>query len=210
MLLNHSMSMVAETEAFYQFRRLFAQQWSANCLLQYTFSAMDRAPSKIVFDYSGGRVHSTEFRLAYTNQGILENQHVPFRLTPNIEALIGFLFFDARYTTAMSVIAGAVHQSQQDLDPIFRLLMRDDLISYFTKSLAKSDSTTVEMEKQLAASVARNVAILHTRFAECAPSLPAVISKEQTNVDQRVRDLIDSARDPKNLCLMPGSYQGWM
>ena len=209
MLSKHTMLMVAGAEAFYQFRRMFAQQWSANCLLQYTFSAMDRTPSKIVFDYSGC-VHSTEFRLAYTNQGILENQHVPFRLTPNIEALIGFLFLDARYTTAMSVIAGAVQQCQLDLDPIFRLLMRDDLIAYFTKSLAKSDSTTVEMEKQLAGSVARNVAILHTRFAECAPSSQGAVTKQYINVDQRVRDLIDSAQDPKNLCLMPGSFQAWM
>lgn len=211
LLCQHAMSMITGAESFYQFRRMFAQQWSANCLLQYTFSAMDRTPSKIVFDYSGGRVHSTEFRLAYTNQGILDNQHVPFRLTPNIETLIGFLFFDARYTTAMALIAGAVQQCQQDLDPIFRLLMRDDLIAYFTKSLAKSDSTTVEMEKQLAGSVARNVAILHTRFAECAPSsAQSVIAKQQTNVDQRIRDLIDTARDPKNLCLMPGSFQGWL
>lgn len=210
MLSNHTMLMLPGAEAFYQFRRMFAQQWSANCLLQYTFSAMDRTPSKVVFDYSGGRVHSTEFRLAYTNQGILENQHVPFRLTPNIETLIGFLFLDARYTTAMSLIAGAVQQCQQDLDPIFRLLMRDDLIAYFTKSLAKSDSTTVEMEKQLAGSVARNVAILHTRFADCAPSSHGVITKKRINVDQRVRDLIETARDPKNLCLMPGSFQGWL
>ena len=210
MLTDHAMLTVYGAEAFYQFRGTFAQQWAANCLLQYTFSAMDRTPSKVVFDYSCGRVHSTEFRLAYTNQGILENQHVPFRLTPNIQTLIGFLYLDARYTTAMTLIAGAVQQCQQDLDPIFRLLMRDDLIAYFTKSLAKSDSTTVEMEKQLAGSVARNVAMLHARFAECAPSSQGVITKQQVHVDQRVRDLMETGRDPRNLCLMPGSFQGWM
>jgi transformation/transcription domain-associated protein len=210
MLSSHAMSNLPGIENFYHFRRMFAQQWSINCLLQYSFSALDRTPSKVVFDYSCGRVHAHEFRLAYTNQGILENHHVPFRLTPNLELLIGFPFLDSRYTTAMSLIAGAIQQYQHDLDPIFRLLMRDDLIAYFTKSLAKSDSTTVGMEKQLSGSVSRNVAILHTRFAECAPSPKGVITKQQLHVDQRVRDLIDSARNPENLCLMPGSYQGWI
>jgi transformation/transcription domain-associated protein len=204
------MAMFSGAEPFFLFRRIFAQQWSTNCLLQYTFSAMDRTPSKVVFDYGSGRVHAHEFRVSYTNQGILDNPHTPFRLTPNLDSLIGFPCLDSRYTKCMTLTAGAVQQYQLELDPIFRLMMRDDLIAYFTKSLAKSDATTVEMEKQLAGSVARNVGILHARFAECAPNTKGVVAKQQLFVDQSVRDLIDSARNPENLCLMPGSYQGWL
>jgi FAT domain/Phosphatidylinositol 3- and 4-kinase len=210
MLSSHSMSMLSGAEPFYQFKRIFAQQWATNCLLQYTFSAMGRTPSKVVFDYGSGRVHAPEFRISYTNQGVLDSPHAPFRLTPNLVSLIGFPFLDSRYTTSMACTAGAMQKYQLDLDPIFRLLMRDDLIAYFTKSMAKSDATTVEMEKQLAGSVARNVSMLHARFAECAPNTKGVVTKQHLHVDQRVRDLMDSARNPENLCLMPGSYQGWL
>jgi FAT domain/Phosphatidylinositol 3- and 4-kinase len=210
MLVSHSMTMLSGAEPFYQFKRIFAQQWATNCLLQYTFSAMDRTPSKVVFDYGSGRVHAPEFRISYTNQGVFDNPHTPFRLTPNLVSLIGFPFLDSRYTKSMALTAGAVQHYQMDLDPVFRLLMRDDLIAYFTKSMAKSDATTVEMEKQLAGSVARNVSILHARFAECAPNPKGVVTKQHLHVDQRVRDLMDSARNFENLCLMPGSYQGWL
>jgi transformation/transcription domain-associated protein len=212
MLTDHLLSMLAGPELLFQFRRLFAQQWAGNCLLQYALSASERTPSKVVFDYCSGRVLAPEFRIAYTNQGCFETQPTPFRLSPNLESLIGFPLLDARFITSMAIIAGAVQSCHQDLDPIFRLLMRDDLVAFYTKSMAKSDSKTIEMEKQLAGNVGRNVAILHARFAECSPASKKATGEKQDHgpVDQRVRDLVDAARNPENLCMMSGSYQGWL
>ena len=215
MLMNHLLSIFDSPEPFYQFRRMFAQQWAANCLLQYTFSAEERTPARVVFDYSNGRVQSPDFRISYSNQGCFEAHPAPFRLTPNISSLIGFPLLDARFRTSVAVIADAVFSCREVLDPIFRLLMRDDLVAFYTKSIAKTDSKTCEMEKQLTHSVARNVAYLHSRFAECAPTY---MNKKKTDdderpktpVDQRVRDLIEAARNPENLCMMSGSYQGWL
>lgn len=211
MLIGHLVSTLQGPEPLYQFRRMFAQQWGANCLLQYAFSTSERTPSKVVFDYCSGRVLAPEFRIAYTNQGSFESQPTPFRLTPNLTSLIGTPLLDARFTKTMAVIAGAIKACKQDLDPIFRLLMRDDLVAFYTKSVAKSDSKTFEMEKQLAGGVGRNVAALHTRFAECAPkSIKESGDEKQIHVDQQVRDLIVAARKHENLCLMSSSFQGWL
>lgn len=212
MLMDHLLSTLHGPERLYQFRRVFSQQWACNCLLQYVFSVLERTPSKVVFDFCSGRVLAPEFRIAYTNQGCFERQPTPFRLSPNLATLIGFPILNSRFVVSMATIAGAVKSCHQDLDPIFRLLMRDDLVAFYTKSVAKSDAKTFEMEKQLSGSVSRNVAALHSKFSECAPTGTPKIGneKEIELLDQKVRDLVTAARNPENLCLMSGNYQGWL
>jgi phosphatidylinositol kinase/protein kinase (PI-3 family) len=109
----------------------------------------------------------------------------------------------------MVTVAGAVRNHKEDLDPIFLLLMRDDSVAFFTKSMAKSDAKTHEMEKQLADRVTKNVASLQARFGECAPKKQDESTKKDS-VDKRVRDLVDEASSPEKLCMMPGNYQAWL
>jgi len=198
-------------ENLYQFQRMFAQQWAINCLLQYAFSASERSPAKVVFDCSDGRVFSPEFRILYNHQGCFETQHAPFRLSPNIVRFLGPMFLEARFVKALAVAADAVYACRHDIDPIFRLLIRDDLVSYYNKGAAKSDAKTLEMERQLLPSVGRNVATMHMRFSECAPTYkpPEPIASGQT-IDHRVKKLVEAAQDPKEQCMMPPSYQGWI
>ena len=105
-----------------------------------------------------------------------------------------------------------MNSCREDIDPIFRLLMRDDLVAFYTKSIAKADSKTCELEKQLAGSAARNVAILQSRFSECSPFVKKSAEKEndKSPVDQRIKNLVERARDPERLCMMPGDFQGWL
>jgi len=126
--------------------------------------------------------------------------------------LIGFTLLNSRFISSLAITADAVYSCKEDMDPIFRLLVRDDLVAFYTKSIAKSDSKTVEMEKQLAGSTTRNVATLHARFAECAPTFNNKIEKEDEKapVDKRVRELMTRARNPENLALASGSFQGWL
>jgi phosphatidylinositol kinase/protein kinase (PI-3 family) len=107
------------------------------------------------------------------------------------------------------IIAGAVREYKEEMDPIFLLLMRDDGVAFFTKSMAKSDAKTHEMEKQLADRVTKNVASLQGRFGECAPKKQDKSTKRDP-VDKRVRELLDEASSPEKLCMMPGNYQAWL
>lgn len=214
MLTNYMTTLLDSPELLYQFRRTFSQQWAVNCLLQYTFSAAERIPSKVAFDLNNGRVVVPEFRVFYNNQGCFEKHRAPFRLTPNLFTIIGPQMLEARFIPTLAMIAEAVYVHRHDLDPIFRILMRDDLISFYTKAMAKSDTKTVEMEKQLSSSVARNVATLHTRFAECTPGCKESAEKEKPNddspIDHRVRNLIEAATNHENQSMMSANYQGWL
>jgi transformation/transcription domain-associated protein len=207
-LANHLLSILKGPEPLYHFRRVFTQQWAANCLLQYAFSAAERTPSRVVFLESDGRVLSSEFRIAYGSQGYIENpQALPFRLTPNIHSLIGFPLLDARFIASIAKIASAVYECRDVMDPVLRLLMRDDIVAFYTKAMAKSDSKTIEMERQLVDRVSRNVTSIHARFSQCGIKRS---DKKEEPVDQNVRDLVDAARSKDNLCMMSSSYQAWL
>jgi hypothetical protein len=207
-LSNYMSRKLQSPEPFFQFRRTFSNQWATNCLLQFVFHISERSPGKVVGIETDGRVLSPDFRIRYNNQGALEGQPVPYRMTPNIENLIGFPLMDGRFITSMAMMAGAIREYKEDMDPIFRLLMRDDLVAFFTKSMAKSDNKTQEMERQLVDRVSQNVATVQSRFSECSPKLRK--DKKEGLVDQRVRELLDAAQSKDNICMMNGTFQGWV
>lgn len=208
-LLHHIQSMLDGPEPFYHFRRAFAGQLAANSLLQYIFSVAERTPQRLVFLLSNGRVLSPDFRVSYTKQGFIEVQEVPFRMTPNVESLIGKPYLDGRFIKAMAMIASAIYEHRDEFDPVLRLLMRDDILAWYSKSLdllSRSDSKTQELERQLSERVSKNVSTLQSRVAECAPSRN---STGKDPIDVRVQDLYKAAASPDKLCMMSTNYHAW-
>ena len=96
------------------------------------------------------------------------------------------------------------------MDPILRLLMRDDIVAWYCKSMAKSDSKLQELERQLVDRVSKNVSHLQGRFSECAPTKEQSENLKDGPVDKKVRELIAAASDSEKLCTMPTSYQAWL
>jgi len=228
-LLRYLLQVLDGPEAFYLFRRSFAVQLAANSLLQYVFSVAERTPQRFVILQSNGKVLSPDFRISYSNQGFIEGfNEVPFRMTPNIERAIGDHHIQGIFVRSMAMIAGAVKQHREEFDPILRLLMRDDILAWYSKSLAKTDSKTQELERQLIERVSKNVHTLQSRFSECSPKIShnsnssstrkgaTVANSSETDddtplpVDKRVNELLKVATDPEKLCMTRISYQGWL
>jgi len=227
-LLDHIHKELGGAEKLFQFRRTFSQQWAANCLLQHSFCVAERTPGRVVLIANNGRVIAPEFRITYGNQGFIESPTLPFRLTENLANLIGFPLLEGRFIPSMATTASAIKERRSEMIPILRLLARDDLVAYYTRSMPKSDTKTQEMEKQLSDRALKNASSILARLVECAPTKPktakAKDSKEKDEmedeakekesntdpVDQRVRELVKMARDPEKLSQMPSSYQGWL
>jgi phosphatidylinositol kinase/protein kinase (PI-3 family) len=160
--------------------------------------------------------------------GFIEGPEVPFRMTPNIETALGKHHIRGHFLRSMAMIAGAVKEHKEEFDPILRLLMRDDILAWYSKSMAKSDSKTQELERQLIERVSKNVHTLQVRFADCAPNTDnntnnntlklasgeiapaAVAPHDGPPIDQTVHDLFQMATDPERLCMMPASYHPWL
>lgn len=206
-LLSHMLGVLDSPELLYQFRRTFAQQWAANCLLQYAFCVTERSPGRVVFEAATGRVIAHDFRISYGTEGLMVATTVPFRLTSNLANLIGYPLMDGHFAPSMARMALAMKQHRPDTSPIFRLLLRDDMIAYYTRSTPKSDVKTQEMEKQLGDRIMKNVSMVQGKIGECAPALA---SEGEEPVDKTVRTLVEAARSPENLCMMPASFQGWL
>ena len=204
-----------DAENLFHYRRSFAGQLAINSMLQHVFSVAERTPSRVVFNQCTGQVFAPDFRFSYNNQGFLDEQRVPFRLTRNLRELIGHTFEDGRFIPAMATFAAAVKNHLEELDPVLKLLMRDDIIAWYTsKSMAKSDSKTQELEKQLHDRVLKNVSSAQIRIVECSPRRPP---KDLTPdnlptdpVDKKVRSLIKEATNKENLCQMLPNFQPWL
>ena len=140
----------------------------------------------------------------------METQVLPFRLTSNLRVLLGLPLLEGRFIPAMCTIAGAVRESKADCEPVLRLLMRDDIVAWYTsRSTAKNDVKTQELESQLADRVMKNVVSVQGRFADCSPRRESA-TPSRTPVDKKVRELVDIATDPRKLCLMPTTFQAWL
>jgi len=218
LLLDFLKERLDTAENLFNFRRTFAGQLAASCLFQHGFCVCERTPSRTVFLERTGQVLTPEFRFSYNNQGYLENLRVPFRFTPSLRETLGPMFLEGRFIPSMAMIAEAIKGVLDDLDPVLRLLLRDDIIAWYTsKSMAKSDSKTQELEKQLADRVSKNVGQIQVRTVECAPRLPATSNQDNSNntvpkepVNRKVRTLIEQATSAERLCMLPATYQPWL
>eukprot|EP00532_Pseudo-nitzschia_australis_P004700 CAMPEP_0168201936 /NCGR_PEP_ID=MMETSP0139_2-20121125/23998_1 /TAXON_ID=44445 /ORGANISM="Pseudo-nitzschia australis, Strain 10249 10 AB" /LENGTH=812 /DNA_ID=CAMNT_0008127577 /DNA_START=496 /DNA_END=2934 /DNA_ORIENTATION=- len=215
-LLRYLMKMLDGPEPFFLFRRSFSVQLAANSLLQYVFSVAERTPQRFVILQSNGKMLSPDFRISYSNQGFIEGfNQVPFRMTPNIQRALGEHYIQGIFVRSMAMIAGAVKKHKEEFDPILRLLMRDDILAWYSKPLAKTDSKTQELERQLIERVSKNVDTLQSRFSECSPQnshgLYGNINTSKTApLDQRVNELVQAATDPEKLCMTRIGYHGWL
>ena len=153
------------------------------------------------------RTRLTSFSIRST-AGFIEGHDIPFRMTPNIEALIGRTYLDGRFIRSIAMVAGAIREHREEFDPILRLLMRDDILAWYSKSLAKTDSKTQELERQLMERVSKNVSVLHARFSECAPT--STKASKEGSIDSRIRELYDAATSAENLSMMPTNYHAWL
>ena len=132
-------------------------------------------------------------------------------MTQNLSEMVGVPFLNGRFISSFATVAEAVKNCKDEMDPILRLLMRDDIIFWYCKSMAKSDAKLQELEKQLADRVSKNVSYLQARFAECSlQGKKNGADAPEGPIDNKVRDLISIASNPSKLCIMPTNYQGWL
>lgn len=202
-------------EQLFHFRRNYAGQLSTDALIQHSCCVVERTPSRSVLLQRNGHVLTPDYRFEYNNHGFLEPRKIPFRLTPNIQTLIGRLLIDGRLIPSMGTVASALDKAHDDLEAALRLLLRDDIVAWYTsKSMAKEDSKMQELEKQLLDRIMRNASSVQSKIAACAPKVTKGEEKAETlktePVDARVKELVKEATDPEKLCMMPSNYQAWL
>jgi transformation/transcription domain-associated protein len=196
-------------ESMYAFRKRFAVQWAIESLLQYAFNVVDRTPSRLVINIDTGQVVPTEFRISYNNQGLIEGNKLPFRITRNIENLVGPFMIGGLFVPAMASGAEAFNSVNEELNPALCVILRDDIVSWYcSKSPPRSDSKNQELERQLGERILKNASLVQRRMLECAPDTDMDTDKQDA-ADSHLRHLLHVATSPENLCEAPLPFQPW-
>ncbi|PGH01393.1 hypothetical protein AJ79_07934 [Helicocarpus griseus UAMH5409] len=175
---------------FWLFRRQFSYQYAAVAFMTYIMHMTNRYPNKISISRATGDIWGSELiPNIHTAKPLFFNpEHVPFRLTPNIQTLMGPLATEGIFACAVMAIARCLTEPRHELEQQLSIFVRDEMIFWST---AQRNSS---IETQLREMVQNNSDFIVNRAVSLASppegNLPA---------NQSVIDLISRAVNPQNL-----------
>jgi len=181
---------------FWLFRRQFAYQLAGISFLTYILHMRDRNPARLNIARSTGNIWGSEFTPSFHPQRPMfhNNEAVPFRLTPNLQMLLGPIALEGIFSASMLVIAKALTEPDATkLEQQLSIFIRDEITFHLTAAHRPNLPTT-----QLRECVTQNAGSVMNRarqfsVPEKSGSLPA---------NQTVLDVIARAVDPRKLAQM--------
>lgn len=191
-VLDYFQSTFPEFSEFWLFRRRFSYQLSALTFMTYILYMNNRYPQKINIARGSGKIWGSELQSFMSQQKpfFYNPEPVPFRLTPNLQTLMGPLATEGIFSPSIMAIARCLVEPQFELEHALTLFVRDEMIWWFTNHHRTAHLT----ETQLRDTVQTNCDMIVKRavsLAQCpVGNLPAC---------QTVIDLIAKAVNPMNL-----------
>ncbi|AET37560.1 histone acetyltransferase TRA1 Ecym_1325 [Eremothecium cymbalariae DBVPG len=212
-------TLFTEFEDFWLFRKQFSSQYGAFVFMSYMMSINNRSPHKIFIDEKSGNVHTLEmlparyhyervkqfvksFEASIPNDAPVfhNNETVPFRLTPNIQKLIGESAMEGIFAVNIFAIARALLEPDYELNTYLSLFIRDEVISWYS-----SMHRSIVEDPQLREIVATNVDLISRRIAQMGH-----LSSSPSVATQYVLDAISAAVSPRNLAKADQSFMPWL
>ncbi|ODV88694.1 hypothetical protein CANCADRAFT_52791 [Tortispora caseinolytica NRRL Y-17796] len=194
-LRDYFVSVYKSFEEFWLFRKQFSYQYAGVAFLTFMLSINGRYPHKIVITRSSGSVWSSEMLPLLPSQNqfpqFQNTERVPFRLTPNLQRLMGDVSLEGLFSPCMMVISKCLTDEESDLEDFLSLFVRDEVISWYTQQ-----HRPAAQDQQLRDIVQMNVEKITKKAASMSQPMSA---KHPTN--QAVINLIAQAVNPRDLAL---------
>ncbi|RDL36361.1 uncharacterized protein BP5553_05713 [Venustampulla echinocandica] len=177
---------------FWLFRRHFSYQFAALTFMTYVLHMHNRYPQKLNIARGTGNVWGSELMPCMTaGKAFFHNpEPVPFRLTPNLQTLMGPLATEGIFSCAIMAIARCLTEPEFELEQQLSLFVRDEMIFWFTSNHRSGHMG----EGQLRETVQNNSELIVKRALSLAQSPAGALPANQT-----VIDLIAKAVNPMNL-----------
>lgn len=176
---------------FWLFRRQFSYQLSALTFMTYILYMHNRYPQKINIARGSGKIWGSEL-MSYmsASKPFFHNpEPVPFRLTPNLQVLMGPLATEGIFACSLMAISRCLTEPEHELEHALTLFVRDEMIFWLTSSHRTNIS-----ENQLRESVQVNSESIVKRALSLAHNPSGNLPANQT-----VIDAIAKAVNPMNL-----------
>lgn len=181
-----------EFSDFWLFRRRFSYQLSALTFMTYILYMTGRYPHKFNIARGSGKIWGSELMsfMAPQKPFFHNPEPVPFRLTPNLQTLMGPLATEGIFSCAIMAIARCLTEPEFQLEHALTLFVRDEMIFWFTSSHRAMHLN----ENQLRDTVQTNCDMIVKRAVSLAASPVGNLPANQT-----VIDLTSKAVNPMNL-----------
>ncbi|TQS39408.1 hypothetical protein Golomagni_00069 [Golovinomyces magnicellulatus] len=177
---------------FWLFRRQFSYQFASITFMTYILHMNNRYPHKFNIARATGNIWGSELMssLAMGKAYFHNPEPVPFRLTPNLQTLMGPLATEGIYSCAIMAIARCLSEPEFELEQQLCLFVRDEMIHWFQTSHCSQAVVNVQLKE----SVQLNSNVIVKRTLSLAQSPAGTLPANQT-----VIDLIARAVSPLNL-----------
>ncbi|KAG9232438.1 hypothetical protein BJ875DRAFT_404876 [Amylocarpus encephaloides] len=177
---------------FWLFRRQFSYQFAALTFMTYILHMHNRYPQKLNIARGTGNVWGSELMscMSAGKPQFHNPESVPFRLTPNLQTLMGPLATEGIFSCAIMAIARCLTEPEFELEQQLSLFVRDEMIFWFTSNHRGGQMG----DGQLRETVQANSEVIVKRTLSLAQSPSGSLPANQT-----VIDLIAKAVNPVNL-----------
>lgn len=205
-LRNYFLELYPQFEDFWLFRKQFTSQYASFIFTTYMMCVNTRQPQKIHVNMGSGNVWTSDMlpckiaskhaSLDATQGGrpaplFYNSEMVPFRLTPNIQKLIGDTCLEGILSVYILAIARALTEDESDMEQYLTLFVRDEVISWcFQQDPTRPNIAETQMREIVRINVELIVKKVHSMCQ--VPSGANICT-------QNVLDLIAQAVNPRNL-----------
>ena len=174
---------------FWLFRRQFSYQFAALTFMTYVMHMTTRYPHKLSIARNTGNVWGSELiSNMMSNKCQFSNpEPVPFRLTPNLQTIMGPINTEGIYACAIMAIARCLTDPDIELEQQLSVFVRDEVFWWFTQQHKSVDG-------QLRERVQFNCDQIIKRCVALADAAPGNLPAHQTIIDT-----ISQAVDPMRL-----------
>ncbi|KAL4999408.1 hypothetical protein BDV10DRAFT_193620 [Aspergillus recurvatus] len=192
MVLDYFQKIYPNFSDFWLFRRQFAYQYAALAFMTYMMHMGNRYPNKIMISRSTGDIWGSELiPIINPNKAFFFNpEQVPFRLTPNIQTLMGPIATEGLFACAIMAIARCLTEPRHELEQQLSIFVRDEMMFWATTH----HRDRVLSAQQLRDLVYNNSDIIVNRAVSLASPPEGNLPANQTTID-----LISKAVNPQHL-----------
>ena len=193
---------------FWLFRRTVAYQLSALTFINFTLYMTTRTPAKLHISRTNGKIMGAELVPTMGASRPLFNnpEAVQFRLTPNMQMLLGPIVTEGIFAPSLMAIARALqHDSDDGADMAAQLsvFVRDEVTYWYNVQHRQTNNIPTDTLRDLVNMNSDNI-MRRVRSIADEPktaNLPA---------NQSVVDLVAHCVNPKNLCQMDYLWAPWL
>lgn len=201
-VLEYFQSVYPDFADFWLFRRRFSYQLAALTFMTYILHIDKRFPHKISIARGSGNIWGSELIASMApNRPFFHSQEsVPFRLTPNLQTLMGPLATEGIFSCSIMAIARCLTEQEFQLEHALTLFVRDEMIFWFTNG-----NRAASLESQLREAVQANNDMIVKKTVSLARAPEGSLPANQT-----VIDLIARACNPMSLAMCDALWMPYL